>query len=956
MAADFVVRGDTRLDGSGFSKGLSKLASTAKKGLKIVGTATAGALTAIGAAGISYNASMEQYQTAFETMLGGKKAADELTGSLKTLAAQTPLAMSDLADASKTLLAFGTSADDLPDTLKRLGDVALGDAEKLGTMATAFGRIQSNGRASMEEINMMIDQGFNPLNIIAEKTGESMEEVRKRVSEGAVSFEEIADAVKAATNEGGQFYNAMESQSKTLTGQLSTLKDNALAFAGELSSGVTEAISNVFLPKAIGTIDELQTAFEKDGAKGLINAAKKILKNLSKTFIDGFLDIGKKIADTLISFLPPNLQKPFKAAVDKIYKVLKNGGIDKIVDVITDTFKDFSKIVEPLVETLLPLLADAFEFLVDNIDILLPSIMAAVGAFKGFKIIQSVIEWAKTLFATLSANPFGLVLTAVSLLVGGIVSLVEAAKKGTREQQLLAESSERLGDSFGGAGEAAAEFYEGIQNAESHLSEFNDELFASSEEQRNLENNMQEIQNGITTICKTASDERREYTEEEILQLDEYFEKLSDLADQQLQIQEEKAKAIQQQAVSQSQAFNGSLEEYKTIGQEWLKTAQEQRDQQIALIQEQTTTELTLLNQKYGDQAILSNDAYKAEYDELMRRKDEKIRLANEEVSAVGLAYSTGYSQRTEGLTNWLSTSSTLAQQEEIAQQEHNERMKDIETRSGEELASIQKSVGDAALGSFIFDLTTKWKYRQEEKEEENRYNQEIADIRDKFNKDFDEDVQEQLGTWMTMLSQTEMYGGDISEEDKKMVDAILDEYDRLPPEAQEAMKNAMTPMLDEMEKAEPSLFEKASSIAGGILNRLKTSFDINSPSKKTREIFQNVMKGAELGIDKGKKNLMKSVQDVADATLKQFENMDADSMISKMQAAVSANSSRVGTAYAAFGNYQAARNSQGFSGDSFAAATTNNQYITFEQPMQAPDEIARALRIQQTFGLAGAR
>ena len=339
-----------------------------------------------------------------------------------------------------------------------------------------------------------------------------------------------------------------------------------------------------------------------------------------------------------------------------------------------------------------------------------------------------------------------------------------------------------------------------------------------------------------------------------------------------------------------------------------------------------------------------------------MRRKDEKIRLANEEVSAVGTAYSTGYSQRAEGLTNWLSTSSALAQQEEIAQQEHNEKMKDIETRSGEELAAIQKSVGDAALGSFIFDLTTKWKYRQEEKEEENRYNQEIADIRDKFNKGFDEDVQKQLGAWMTMLSQTEMYGGDISEEDRKMIDDILDEYDRLPPESQKIMKETMTPMLDEMEKAEPSLFEKASSIAGGILNRLKTSFDINSPSKKTREIFQNVMKGAELGIDKEKKNLMKSVQDVADDTLKQFENMDADSMISKMQAAVSANSSRVGTAYAAFGNYQAARNSQGFSGDSFAAATTNNQYITFEQPMQAPDEIARALRIQQTFGLAGAR
>ena len=674
MAADFVVRGDTRLDGSGFSKGLSKLASAAKKGLKIVGTATAGALTAIGAAGISYNASMEQYQTAFETMLGGKKAADELTGSLKTLAAQTPLAMSDLADASKTLLAFGTSADDLPDTLKRLGDVALGDAEKLGTMATAFGRIQSNGRASMEEINMMIDQGFNPLNIIAEKTGESMEEVRKRVSDGAVSFEEIADAVKVATNEGGQFYNAMESQSKTLTGQLSTLKDNAMAFAGELSSGVTEAISNVLLPKAIGAIDELQTAFETKGVSGVAVAAQKIILEATKmltggipdliegikkaisgssdVLVDGFLDIAKNIVDAMIAFLPKSLQKPFKSAIDGVYKTLKNGGIDKIVDTLSKAFKNLSKIVEKTAKTVLPAFNKVFSFVIDNFDTLLPLAIGLVGAFKTFKILQSVTGWfsaankailasqaatsaealataastgAITLKqaavgvltgkiglataaqaawnAVMNASPLGIVATAVTVLTGGLIAICTVFNDTETAEERLAKTNEALGDSFGGVGEAAAEFYEGIQNAESHLSEFNDELFASSEEQQNLEKNMQEIQNGITTICKTASDERRGYTEEEILQLDEYFQKLSDLADQQLQIQEEKAKAIQQQAVTQSQAFTGSLEEYKTIGQEWLKTAQEQRDQQISIIQEQTTTQLALLNKEFGDEA-----------------------------------------------------------------------------------------------------------------------------------------------------------------------------------------------------------------------------------------------------------------------------------------------------------------------------------------------------------------
>ena len=110
MAADFTVRGDTRLDGSGFSDGLNRLGNAAKKGLKIVGAAVAGTLGAIATAGIKYNASMEQYQTAFKTMLGNADAADELTDSLKTLAAQTPMAMAELAEASKTRLAFGSTA------------------------------------------------------------------------------------------------------------------------------------------------------------------------------------------------------------------------------------------------------------------------------------------------------------------------------------------------------------------------------------------------------------------------------------------------------------------------------------------------------------------------------------------------------------------------------------------------------------------------------------------------------------------------------------------------------------------------------------------------------------------------------------------------------------------------------------------------------------------------------
>ena len=121
-----------------------------------------------------------------------------------------------------------------------------------------------------------------------------------------------------------------------------------------------------------------------------------------------------------------------------------------------------------------------------------------------------------------------------------------------------------------------------------------------------------------------------------------------------------------------------------------------------------------------------------------------------------------------------------------------------------------------------------------------------------------------QLGVWIAMLANTEMYGGEISEKNQQMVDVILESYDKMPKKTREAMKNAMSPMLEEMKNSEPSLYAKASGIANGILSRLKKSFDIHSPSRETRKIFENVMKGAEIGLDDEENKLYAQVNEMA--------------------------------------------------------------------------------------------
>lgn len=207
-------------------------------------------LTALATAGVKYNATMESYLANLTTLLGGnEQEAQKLLDTLKEMANTTPYEATDLVKATQKMMAFGISADDSLKYLNMLGDVAMGDANKMDSLTLAFSQISASGRASMEDINQMIDQGFNPLTIIAQKTGESMGDLRDRVSAGKVSFEEIAGAFQTATSEGGTFYQSMDKASETTNGKISTLKDGFNTALGSMTESllpfVTEAVEGL---------------------------------------------------------------------------------------------------------------------------------------------------------------------------------------------------------------------------------------------------------------------------------------------------------------------------------------------------------------------------------------------------------------------------------------------------------------------------------------------------------------------------------------------------------------------------------------------------------------------------------------------------------------------------------------------------------------------------------------
>lgn len=243
--ADFSITGEVRLNSDPAEKSTSKWTVAAGNMIADFAKKAASELGKVVQSGVDYNASMESYLTNFKVMLGNEELAAAKLSELRKMAASTPFALSDLTEGTQTLLQFGIAADDTTDVLKQLGDISLGNADKLQTLVRAYGKMSSAKKVTLENVNMMIDAGFNPLNQICEATGESMSDLYKRISDGRVSFEELQYAVQAATSEGGQFYNGMLEASQTFSGRMSTLKDNVAALTGELTSGLFAALGDL---------------------------------------------------------------------------------------------------------------------------------------------------------------------------------------------------------------------------------------------------------------------------------------------------------------------------------------------------------------------------------------------------------------------------------------------------------------------------------------------------------------------------------------------------------------------------------------------------------------------------------------------------------------------------------------------------------------------------------------
>ena len=218
--------------------------------------------------GIEYNAQIEKYTTGFSNMLGSAEAAQQVMSQIQEDAAKTPFDVESLTKANQYLISAGENASYARSTIMALGDAVSatgGGNDELNRMSQNLQQIANTGKATTADIKQFAYAGIDVYGILADYTGKSTAEVQNMT----ISYDLLTQALQAASEEGGRYYNAMSDLSQTQNGITNTLKDNVKQLAGLLTGDLSDAVGSVKTKLNEMTVAAIE-AYKLDGWKGLI--------------------------------------------------------------------------------------------------------------------------------------------------------------------------------------------------------------------------------------------------------------------------------------------------------------------------------------------------------------------------------------------------------------------------------------------------------------------------------------------------------------------------------------------------------------------------------------------------------------------------------------------------------------------------------------------------------------
>lgn len=752
-----------------------------------------------------------------------------------------------------------------------------------------------------------------------------------------------------------------------------------------------------------------------DNAPQLIQAAKQIVGAL----VDG-----------LIKLLPSEIQKPVKETVNILKRSFESGGLRTAINTVSKILKDLGKVVTNLAKTILPPLAKAVDFLGKNIKIILPLVAEAVVGIKAFKIVQSATKWfdaMKTAIAAagaatsaealataastgaitlkqiavgvltgeiglvtaaqwlwnaaMSANPIGAIIALVTALAGGLAFLCVSLSNSADDTDILAESNERVAESFGHIADGIEQWNEKVDNAKSSMEGFNDSILMSQEEQQNLTDEMDAVQTEISEIARLASEERRELTDSEIQRLDELFQKMRDMSQQELDFYKARQDVVLDQAKALSEASNLTAEEYEDMSARIIKAASEETEAVKEKAYEQYANQVALnksllgTKEEYNEEWLeQANAAALADYQIAVDNAEQKY------ADILGIEQE-GYFNLSQELQDYLTGLSEMR----TAQLEEEDRYQ----KALEEYRHGQYKNTDESLDALSA-------VEQEHKEN-------LARIQDEYLANFNEDTLEQAGGWLQRIIDTKAAGEDLTEEQEELARNLILALDSLPDDMNEKGKEALDALgiglddqgnviftkgerlgeivLEGEESADPegeNSYSNGKNSADGFVGGVESGFqaaftagyniakqamagqqtaqDSHSPAKETIKLGKDNAEGYALGIEKNAKESAAAAKDMVTDTIGAISDqsgkysfldkfglskLDVSGMVQKMKAAVAAESYRMSASLSASGNYAALRDSSYNSGTDSAAP--QGKYVAEIHVDLEGREVARA-------------
>ena len=347
--------------------------------------------------GIDYNMQLETYQTAYTNLMGSAEKASAFLQQLQQDAARTPFNMEALVQANQYLLGAGENADYSRKTILALGDAVKatgGGNDELNRMAQNLQQIANVGKASAVDIKQFAFAGINIYQVLADYTGKSIQDVQSMT----ITYDVLTQALQAAAEEGGRYYNAMDTQSQTLSGRLTTLEDNAKQLAAALTSNFASAFGQL-VSEANELVVAMKDGWDTDGFQGMMAAAAESVPQLegvanALAWIHENADVLIPILTTLgTAFLYAKVYAGAEGLLGAITALLNPtnliiAGLGLLAGALVTAYtqcEPFRNAVNGAFSTLSSVAGDAINWTVEKIHDLISAVSGAIAALNALK-------------------------------------------------------------------------------------------------------------------------------------------------------------------------------------------------------------------------------------------------------------------------------------------------------------------------------------------------------------------------------------------------------------------------------------------------------------------------------------------------------------------------------------------------------------------------------------------